>query len=268
VSFEEPEYTADSDALGTLRILEAIRILGLEERTRFYQASTSEMYGLVRETPQRETTPFHPRSPYGVAKLYGYWITVNYREAYGFFACNGILFNHESPIRGETFVTRKISRGLARIKVGLQECLYLGNLEARRDWGHARDFVEAQWLILQQDKPEDFVIATGEQHSVREFVEATAGELDMKISWKGTGVNEKGYDARGRCIVAIDSRYFRPAEVDTLLGDATKARTRLGWRPKVAFRELVAEMARQDLQEAERESLVKRHGYRSFDHHE
>jgi GDPmannose 4,6-dehydratase len=268
VSFEEPEYTADSDALGTLRILEAIRILGLEKRTRFYQASTSEMYGLVRETPQRESTPFHPRSPYGVAKLYGYWITVNYREAYGFFACNGILFNHESPIRGETFVTRKISRGLARIKVGLQECLYLGNLEARRDWGHARDYVEAQWLILQQDKPEDFVIATGEQHSVREFVEATAGELDMKISWKGTGANEKGYDARGRCIVAIDSRYFRPAEVDTLLGDATKARTRLGWRPKVAFRELVAEMARQDLQEAERESLVKRHGYRSFDHHE
>ena len=268
VSFEEPEYTADSDGLGTLRLLEAIRILNLERKTRFYQASTSEMYGLVQETPQRETTPFHPRSPYGVAKLYGYWITVNYREAYGFFACNGILFNHESPIRGETFVTRKISRGLARIKVGLQECLYLGNLEARRDWGHARDFVEAQWLILQQDKPEDFVIATGEQHSVREFVEATAGKLDMKISWKGTGVNEKGYDARGRCIVAIDSRYFRPAEVDTLLGDATKARTRLGWRPKVAFRELVAEMARQDLQEAERESLVKRHGYRSFDYHE
>jgi GDPmannose 4,6-dehydratase len=268
VSFEEPEYTADSDALGTLRMLEAIRILGLEKRTRFYQASTSEMYGLVQETPQRETTPFHPRSPYGVAKLYGYWITVNYREAYGFFACNGILFNHESPIRGETFVTRKISRGLARIKVGLQECLYLGNLDARRDWGHARDFVEAQWLILQQDQPEDFVIATGEQHSVREFVEATAAELDMKISWKGTGANEKGYDARGRCIVAIDKRYFRPAEVDTLLGDATKARTKLGWRPKVRFSELVAEMARLDLQEAERESLVKRHGYRSFDHHE
>ena len=268
VSFEEPEYTADSDALGTLRLLEAIRILGLEKRTRFYQASTSEMYGLVRETPQRETTPFHPRSPYGVAKVYGYWITVNYREAYGFYACNGILFNHESPIRGETFVTRKISRGLARIKVGLQECLYLGNLEARRDWGHARDFVEAQWLILQQDKPDDFVIATGEQHSVREFVEATAAELEMKISWKGSGVNEKGYDAGGRCVVAIDSRYFRPSEVDTLLGDASKARTKLGWRPKVTFRELVAEMARHDLQEAERESLVKRHGYRSFDHHE
>jgi GDPmannose 4,6-dehydratase len=268
VSFEEPEYTADSDALGTLRMLEAIRILNLQNKTRFYQASTSEMYGLVRETPQRETTPFHPRSPYGVAKLYGYWITVNYREAYGFYACNGILFNHESPIRGETFVTRKISRGLARIKVGLQDCLYLGNLEARRDWGHARDYVEAQWLILQQEKPDDFVIATGEQHSVREFVEATAAELEMKISWKGTGANEKGYDADGRCIVAIDSRYFRPAEVDTLLGDATKARTKLGWRPKVTFRELVAEMARHDLQEAERESLVKRHGYRSFDHHE
>ena len=268
VSFEEPEYTADSDALGTLRILEAIRILGLEKRTRFYQASTSEMYGLVRETPQRESTPFHPRSPYGVAKLYGYWITVNYREAYGFYACNGILFNHESPIRGETFVTRKISRGLARIKVALQDCLYLGNLEARRDWGHARDFVEAQWLILQQEKPDDFVIATGEQHSVREFVEATAAELGMSVRWKGKGADEKGYDSAGRCIVAIDSRYFRPAEVDTLLGDATKARTKLGWRPKVTFRELVAEMARHDLQEAERESLVKRHGYRSFDHHE
>lgn len=268
VSFEEPEYTADSDALGTLRVLEAIRILNLQSKTRFYQASTSEMYGLVRESPQRETTPFHPRSPYGVAKLYGYWITVNYREAYGFFACNGILFNHESPIRGETFVTRKISRGLARIKVGLQECLYLGNLEARRDWGHARDFVEAQWLMLQQDEPEDFVIATGEQHSVREFVEATAAELEISISWKGAGVNEKGYDAGGRCIVAIDSRYFRPSEVDTLLGDATKARTKLGWRPRVTFRELVAEMARQDLHEAERESLVKQHGYRSFDHHE
>jgi GDPmannose 4,6-dehydratase len=227
VSFEEPEYTADSDALGTLRVLEAIRILGLEKRTRFYQASTSELYGKVRETPQRETTPFYPRSPYGVAKLYGYWITVNYREAYGIFACNGILFNHESPIRGETFVTRKISRGLARIKVGLQECLYLGNLEARRDWGHARDFVEAQWLILQQDEPEDFVIATGEQHSVREFVELTAAALGMSVRWKGKGAEEKGYDADGRCIVAIDPRYFRPAEVDTLLGDATKARTKL-----------------------------------------
>ena len=268
VSFEEPEYTADSDGVGTLRLLEAIRILNLEKKTRFYQASTSEMFGLVQETPQRETTPFHPRSPYGVAKLYGYWITVNYRESYGLFACNGILFNHESPIRGETFVTRKITRGLARIKVGLQECLYLGNLEARRDWGHARDFVEAQWLILQQDQASDFVIATGEQHSVREFVELTAAELGMKVRWKGKGAEEKGYDAAGRCIVAIDQRYFRPAEVDTLLGDATKARTQLGWRPKIGFRELVAEMARHDLQEAERESLVKKHGFRSFDHHE
>jgi GDPmannose 4,6-dehydratase len=268
VSFEEPEYTADSDGLGTLRVLEAIRILRLEKKTRFYQASTSEMYGMVRETPQRETTPFHPRSPYGVAKLYGYWITVNYREAYGLYACNGILFNHESPIRGETFVTRKISRGLARIKTGLQDCLYLGNLEARRDWGHARDFVEAQWLILQQDQPEDFVIATGEQHSVREFVELSATELGMSVRWQGRGAEEKGYDAGGRCIVAIDPRYHRPAEVDTLLGDATKARAKLGWRPRVTFRELVAEMARHDLQEAERESLVKKHGYRSFDHHE
>ena len=268
VSFEEPEYTANSDALGTLRILEAIRILGLGKRTRFYQASTSEMFGKALETPQKETTPFYPRSPYGVAKVYGYWITVNYREAYGFFACNGILFNHESPIRGETFVTRKISRGLARIKVGLQDCLYLGNLEARRDWGHARDFVEAQWLILQQEKPDDFVIATGEQHSVREFIEFTAKELGMSVQWKGKGAEEKGYDAAGRCIVAIDPRYYRPAEVDTLLGDATKARVELGWRPRVRFPELVAEMARHDLHEAERESLVKRHGYRSFDHHE
>jgi GDPmannose 4,6-dehydratase len=268
VSFEEPEYTADSDGLGTLRVLEAMRILNLEKKTRFYQASTSEMYGLVRETPQRETTPFHPRSPYGVAKVYGYWITVNYREAYGFFACNGILFNHESPVRGETFVTRKITRGLSRIKVGLQDCLYLGNLEARRDWGHARDFVEAQWLMLQQDRPDDFVIATGEQHSVREFVQLTAAELGMSVNWKGEGAEEKGYDAAGRCIVAIDRHYFRPAEVDTLLGDATKARTRLGWAPRTSFRELVSEMARHDLLEAERESLVKRHGYRSFDHHE
>jgi GDPmannose 4,6-dehydratase len=268
VSFEEPEYTADSDGLGTLRMLEAIRILGLEKKTRFYQASTSELYGLVRETPQRETTPFYPRSPYGVAKLYAYWITVNYREAYGLFACNGILFNHESPIRGETFVTRKITRGLARIRVGLQDCLYLGNLEARRDWGHARDFIEAQWLILQQAQPDDFVIATGKQHSVREFVEATAGELQMKVTWKGSGADEKGYDGAGRCIVAIDRRYFRPAEVDTLVGDNTKARKTLGWQPRVDFRALVAEMAREDLREAERESLVKRHGYKAFDHHE
>jgi len=268
VSFEEPEYTADSDALGALRLLEAIRILKLESRTRFYQASSSELYGKVRETPQRETTPFYPRSPYGVAKLYAHWITVNYREAYGLYACNGILFNHESPIRGETFVTRKITRGLARIKVGLQDCLYLGNLEARRDWGHARDFIEAQWMILQQPQPEDYVIATGEQRSVREFVEAAASELGMKVRWKGKGADEKGYDAEGRCIVAIDSRYFRPAEVDTLQGDASKARTKLGWRPRVSFKELVAEMAKEDLREAERNRLVKQHGYVSFDHHE
>jgi len=268
VSFEEPEYTADSDALGTLRLLEAIRILKLESRTRFYQASSSELYGKVRETPQRETTPFYPRSPYGVAKLYAHWITVNYREAYGLYACNGILFNHESPIRGETFVTRKITRGLARIKVGLQDCLYLGNLEARRDWGHARDFIEAQWMILQQPQPEDYVIATGEQRSVREFVEAAAIELGMKVRWKGKGADEKGYDAEGRCIVAIDSRYFRPAEVDTLQGDASKARTKLGWRPRVSFKELVAEMAKEDLREAERSRLVKQHGYVTFDHHE
>ena len=268
VSFEQPEYTADSDGLGTLRMLEAIRILGLRNKTRFYQASTSELYGMVRETPQRETTPFYPRSPYGVAKLYAYWITVNYRESYGFFACNGILFNHESPIRGETFVTRKITRGLARIKVGLQDCLYLGNLEARRDWGHARDFVEAQWLILQQPKPDDFVIATGEQHSVREFVEAVAAQLGIILRWKGSGADEKGYDVDGRRIIAIDPRYFRPSEVDTLRGDASKARTVLGWKPRTSFGELVAEMAREDLREAERESLVKRHGYRTYNQQE
>ena len=268
VSFEEPEYTADSDGLGTLRVLEAIRILGLDKKTRFYQASSSELYGMVRETPQRETTPFYPRSPYGVAKLYAYWITVNYREAYGMYACNGILFNHESPIRGETFVTRKITRGLSRIKVGLQGCLYLGNLEARRDWGHARDFIEAQWLMLQQPKAEDFVIATGEQHSVREFVEGTAAELGMQIKWKGKGAEEKGVDAEGKTVVAIDPRYYRPSEVDTLLGDASKARKQLGWKPRVMFKELVAEMAREDLRDAERESLVKKHGYRTFDHHE
>jgi len=268
VSFEEPEYTADADGLGTLRVLEAIRILGLEKKARFYQASSSELYGLARETPQRESTPFYPRSPYGVAKLYAYWITVNYREAYGLYACNGILFNHESPIRGETFVTRKITRGLARIKVGLQQCLFLGNLEARRDWGHARDFVEAQWLMLQQPRPEDYVIATGEQHSVREFAEAAARELAMKIKWRGKGAEEKGYDAEGRCIVAIDRRYYRPTEVDSLLGDASKARTQLGWLPRVRFAELVAEMAHADLRDAERESLVKQHGYRTFDHHE
>src|SRR6266850_1708198 len=268
VSFDEPEYTANSDALGTLRLLEAIRTLGLVKRTRFYQASTSELFGLAQETPQRETTPFYPRSPYGVAKLYAYWITVNYREAYGLYACNGILFNHESPIRGETFVSRKITRGLARIKVGLQSCLYLGNLEARRDWGHARDFVLAQWLMLQQPQPDDYVIATGEQHSVREFVEATAVELDLRVNWTGKGRDEKGLDAGGRCIVAIDPRYHRPAEVDTLLGDASKARARRLAHARARLEELVAEMAREDLREAERESLVKKHGYRTFDQHE
>ena len=268
VSFEEPEYTADADGLGALRALEAIRILGLQKKTRFYQASSSELYGLTRETPQRETTPFHPRSPYGVAKLYAYWITVNYREAYGLYACNGILFNHESPVRGETFVTRKITRGLARIKVGLQDCLYLGNLEARRDWGHARDFVEAQWMMLQQPRAEDYVIATGEQHSVREFVDAAARELGMKLAWRGKGADEKGHDDKGRCIVAVDKRYYRPAEVDSLLGDAAKARKQLGWQPRVRFAELVTEMAQADLRDAEREALVKQHGYKTFDHHE
>ena len=268
VSFEEPEYTANTDALGALRVLEAIRILGLAGKTRFYQASSSELYGLVRESPQNESTPFYPRSPYGVAKLYAYWITVNYREAYGIYACNGILFNHESPIRGETFVTRKITRGLARVKLGLEECLYLGNLNARRDWGHARDYVEAQWLILQQEKPEDFVIATGEQHSVREFVEAVAAELDMRITWRGIGADEKGYDAAGRCIVAIDPRHFRPTEVDTLLGDATKARTKLGWAPRITFKDLVSEMARGDLKQAERDQLVMHHGHSVFNRHE
>jgi GDPmannose 4,6-dehydratase len=268
VSFEEPEYTANSDALGALRILEAIRILGMEKKTRFYQASTSELYGLVQETPQKETTPFYPRSPYAVAKLYAYWITVNYREAYGMYACNGILFNHESPIRGETFVTRKITRALARIKLGLQDCLYLGNLNAKRDWGHAKDYVEMQWLMLQQEMPEDYVIASGEQYSVRDFVNAAAAELGIAMSWKGDGVDEKGYDAAGRCIVAVDTRYFRPTEVETLLGDATKAKTKLGWTPKISFRELVADMVRQDLKEAERDELVKRHGFNAFNFHE
>jgi len=268
VSFEEPEYTANSDALGTLRLLEAIRILGLSDKTRFYQASTSEMYGLVQETPQSETTPFYPRSPYGVAKLYAHWITVNYREAYGFFACNGILFNHEGPTRGETFVTRKITRALARIKLGLQERLYLGNLDAKRDWGHARDYVEAQWLILQQPDPEDFVIASGEQHSVRDFVTAAAAELGIALKWKGRGVDEKGYDDLDRCIVAVDAHYFRPTEVDTLLGDPTKARTKLGWKPRITFGELVAEMVREDLKSAERDELVKRHGFPAYDYHE
>ena len=261
VSFEEPEYTANSDALGTLRLLEAIRILGLKDKARFYQASTSELFRLARESPQSETTPFYPRSPYGVAKLYAYWITVNYREAYGLFACNGILFNHESPVRGETFVSRKITRALTRISLGLEDCLYLGNLEARRDWGHAREYVEAQWLMLQQDAPEDFVIASGEQHSVREFVVAAAKELGIQVSWKGKGAKECGVDQKGRRIVAIDPRHFRPTEVDSLLGDASKARKKLGWKPKIRFPELVAEMVREDLKEAERDRFVKQHGF-------
>ncbi|AJP59119.1 GDP-mannose 4,6-dehydratase [Pandoraea vervacti] len=264
VSFEEPEYTANSDGLGALRILEAIRILGLEKKTRFYQASTSELYGLVQETPQKESTPFYPRSPYAVAKLYAYWITVNYREAYGMYACNGILFNHESPIRGETFVTRKITRALARIKLGMQPRLYLGNLDALRDWGHARDYVEMQWLMLQQEKPEDFVIATGVQYSVRQFVDAAAKELGMSVTWKGTGVEEKGYDETGNCIVEVDPRYFRPTEVETLLGDASKAKRLLGWTPKVSFDELVAEMARADLVQAEFDLKVKAHGHKAL----
>jgi GDPmannose 4,6-dehydratase len=268
VSFEEPEYTANSDGLGALRILEAIRILGLEKKTRFYQASTSELYGLVQEIPQKETTPFYPRSPYAVAKLYAYWITVNYREAYGIYACNGILFNHESPVRGETFVTRKITRALARIKLGLQDCLYLGNMDAKRDWGHAKDYVEMQWLMLQQDQPDDFVIATGVQYSVRDFLNAAAKELGMEIRWAGTGVEEKGYDSHGKCIVAVDPRYFRPTEVATLLGDPTKAKEKLGWTPSTSFDELVAEMVREDLKSAERDELVKHHGYKAMDYHE
>jgi len=273
VSFEEPEYTANSDAMGALRLLEAIRILGLADKTRFYQASTSEMFGLVRESPQTETTPFHPRSPYGVAKLYGYWITVNYREAYGLYACNGILFNHESPIRGETFVTRKITRALARIALGLEDRLFLGNLEARRDWGHARDFVRAMWLMLQQPVAEDFVIATGCQYSVRDFVTAAAHELGVTVRWEGQGAHEVGrvaeYDPerapalrRGQLIVEIDPRYFRPAEVQTLLGDASKAKAKLGWEPEVSFDALVREMVASDLRLAQRDELVKRHGHK------
>ena len=296
VSFEEPEYTANSDALGSLRILEAIRILGLDKKTRFYQASTSELFGLVQEIPQNETTPFYPRSPYACAKLYAYWITVNYREAYGMYACNGILFNHESPIRGETFVTRKITRALARIKLGLQDCLYLGNMEAKRDWGHAKDYVEMQWLMLQQEKPEDFVIATGVQYSVRDFVNAAAKELGMEIRWEGEGVEEKGYLVKAashkmqdaskpqaattlepcnlnlvsgeRPIVSVDPRYFRPTEVETLLGDPSKAKNKLGWTPKISFDELVAEMVREDLKAAERDELVKKHGYKAMDYNE
>jgi GDPmannose 4,6-dehydratase len=281
VSFEEPEYTANSDALGALRILEAIRILGLEKKTRFYQASTSELFGLVQEVPQKETTPFYPRSPYAVAKLYAYWITVNYREAYGMYACNGILFNHESPIRGETFVTRKITRALSRIKLGLQDSLYLGNLDAKRDWGHAKDYVEMQWLMLQQDKPEDFVIATGVQYSVRDFVNAAAKELGMEIRWEGEGVNEQGYWVNNSgsprasgprddvgAIVKVDPRYFRPTEVETLLGDPSNAKAKLGWTPKISFDELVAEMVREDLKSAERDELIKHHGYTPMDYHE
>jgi len=265
VSFEMPEYTADTNALGPLRLLEAIRILGREKWTRFYQASTSELFGRVHERPQRETTPFHPRSPYAVAKLYAHWITVNYREAYGLYACNGILFNHESPLRGETFVTRKITRALARIRVGLQDVLHLGNLDARRDWGHARDYVEMQWLMLQQPTPDDYVIATGRQHSVREFVMLAAAEVDLRIRWEGRGLDERGIDQHGRCIVRIDPRYHRPAEVDDLQGDAAKARERLGWQPRIGFEELVAEMMREDLRGAERDALVRRNGFATAD---
>jgi GDPmannose 4,6-dehydratase len=269
VSFETPEYTANADALGTLRILEAIRLLGLGKKTRFYQASTSEMYGKVQETPQRESTPFYPRSPYGVAKLYAYWITVNYREAYGIYACNGILFNHESPIRGETFVTRKITRGLARIREGLDECLYLGNLDSLRDWGHARDYVRAQWLMLQQEVPEDYVIATGEQHSVREFIERAASHMEMQVEWHGAGADEYAVDAKtGRAIVKIDPRYFRPTEVDTLLGDPSKARARLGWKAEISFERLVQEMVESDLEIARRDALVAREGFKTYRYRE
>jgi GDPmannose 4,6-dehydratase len=269
VSFETPEYTANSDALGTLRLLEAIRILGLEQRTRFYQASTSEMFGKVQEIPQRETTPFYPRSPYGAAKVYAHWITVNYREAYGLFACSGILFNHESPVRGETFVTRKITRGLARIREGLEQCIFLGNLDARRDWGHARDYVRAQWLMLQQETPEDYVIATGEQYSVRAFIERAAERLEMRVSWRGKGVEEEGVDTNtGRVVVRVDPRYFRPTEVDTLLGDPTKAREKLGWMPEISFDTLVDEMIASDWETAKRDALVARAGYKTYRHHE
>jgi len=261
VSFDEPEYTANSDALGTLRLLEAIRTLGLGKRARFYQASTSELFGLAQETPQRETTPFYPRSPYGAAKLYAHWITINYREAYGLYACNGILFNHESPIRGETFVSRKITRGLARIKLGMQDCLYLGNLDARRDWGHARDYIVAQWLMLQQPKPEDFVIATGKQHSVRDFINLAAAKLDIHLKWRGKGLDEHAADTSGKKVVAVDPRYFRPTEVDSLFGDPSRARDKLGWRAKTSFEQLVEEMVQHDLREAERDALVKKHGH-------
>jgi len=264
VSFEEPEYTANSDALGVLRLLEAIRILGLENKTRFYQASTSELYGLVQEIPQKETTPFYPRSPYAVAKMYGYWIVVNYREAYGMYACNGILFNHESPMRGETFVTRKITRGLARIKVGLQKELFLGNLDAKRDWGHARDYIEMQWLMLQQEKPQDFVIATGQQYSVRDFVKRCADLLELDLTWQGTGVEEKATDKQGNVVVAVDPRYFRPTEVETLLGDASKAKRELGWSPRISFDDLVQEMVASDLKSAQRDALAIKHGFDAY----
>jgi len=264
VSFEQPEYTADADALGPLRLLEAIRILGLEKKTKFYQASTSELYGLVQEIPQRESTPFYPRSPYAVAKLYAYWICINYREAYGIYACNGILFNHESPLRGETFVTRKITRGLARVKAGLQEQIFLGNLSAKRDWGHARDYVEMQWLMLQQEKPQDYVIATGEQFSVREFVQRCAGLLNLDLTWQGSGVDEKALDSRGNIIVAVDPRYFRPTEVETLLGDPSKAKRELDWTPRTSFDELVREMVEADFKAAQRDALVLKHGFDAY----
>ncbi|MFZ1180157.1 MAG: GDP-mannose 4,6-dehydratase [Herbaspirillum sp.] len=268
VSFESPEYTADVDGIGTLRLLEAVRLLGMTKKTRFYQASTSEMFGLVQEVPQKETTPFYPRSPYAIAKLYAYWITVNYREAYGMYACNGILFNHESPLRGENFVTRKITRALTRIKLGLQDHLYLGNLNALRDWGHARDYVEMQWLMLQQQQPEDFVIATGVQRSVRDFVNIAGQELSIFMRWEGEGVDEKGYDQDGKCIVSVDPRYFRPAEVEALLGDSGKARARLGWAPKIGFEELVREMVREDLKITQRDALTRRHGFYTNSYHE
>ena len=262
VSFEQPEYTANTDALGALRILEAIKILNLTKKTKFYQASTSELYGLVQQTPQTENTPFYPRSPYAVAKLYAYWITINYREAYGIYACNGILFNHESPKRGETFVTRKITKALARIKLGMQNTLYIGNLDSMRDWGHAKDYVEMQWLMLQQDTPKDFVIATGIQYSVREFINLAAKMLDINITWKGEGMNEKGYDQNNKCIVKVDPKYYRPTEVDSLLGDATQARELLKWTPKISFNKLVKEMIDHDLTEAQKAKLTAEHGYK------
>ena len=269
VSFETPEYTANCDALGTLRLLEAIRILGLEKKTKFYQASTSELFGKVQEIPQKETTPFYPRSPYAVAKMYSYWICVNYREAYGIYACNGILFNHESPLRGETFVTRKITRAVARIKLDLQDKLYLGNLDSKRDWGHAKDYVRMQWLMLQQDEPDDYCISTGVQYSVRDFVDAACKEVGIKLRWEGTGMDEKGIDeASGKVRVEVDPRYFRPTEVETLLGDSTKAKEELGWVPEIALDDMVAEMVREDLKIAERDELLKREGFKVFDYNE